>query len=158
VLWVVKKKPAKCEKRMICGSNDSRQRERAKKGGNIGHKRKARGTRQVQKGIRKTSQQTSGHSSESGKQAGKGKLGGREGGGGMSGSTVLGRLEDDRHSATQTRVGDKRCLGPNHRNDRRTDGAKLQSRKESITHRRSRGQSRSSEGISQIAITSGQET
>jgi len=38
----------------------------------------------------------------------------------MSGSTVLGRLEDDRHSATQTRVGDK----------------------ESITHRRSRGQSR----------------
>jgi hypothetical protein len=107
---------------------DRRQRERAKKGGNIGHKRKARGTRQVQKGIRKTSQQISGHSSESGKQAGKRKLGGREGGGGMSGSTVLGRLEDDRHSATQTRVGDKRCLGPNHRNDRRTDGAKLQTR------------------------------
>jgi len=37
-------------------SNDRRQRERAKKGGNIGHKRKARGTRQVQKGIRKTSE------------------------------------------------------------------------------------------------------
>jgi hypothetical protein len=58
------------------------------------------------------------------------------------GVRFLGRLEDHRRGAIQTRVGDKRCLGPNHRNDRRTDGAKLQTRKESITHRRSRGQSR----------------